>query len=94
MNRAVSKKTVIRRLLGIGFLGVVFLMPLVWWPPRQVGFALMLYSLMVIVGAVLACCISAAPSRQSFVFLKAAGLASGVFTLFVIYLLIYRTICI
>jgi hypothetical protein len=89
----VTGKRLIKVAVVTAFLWFAFLLPLIWWPPRQSDLALLLFLLTMCAGAGIVYYISVVPASGSLIFLRAGGVVSGLFLTFVIYVFVYRATC-
>ena len=93
MARVFKKKNFLKALPGMVFLAFGFLLPLLWWPTKRVGLALLLYCPGLLVVAYATCYLSAIQRSELSFFLKAAVVLSGVFAAFLLYVFLYRAVC-
>jgi len=93
MTRIFSKKNFLKSLPAIAILAVGLLLPLIWWPTEKVVLALLLYCPFLLVLIYAGCYLSAYKRPELSVFLRAAAVLFGLFVAFLLYVILYRALC-
>jgi len=93
MMRILTKKNVSKALPSIVALGLGFLLPLLWWPTNKIGVALGLFLPFLLTLAYGVCYLSAIQRRDVYFFLTTVGVLCGIFVAFMVFVLVYRAVC-
>lgn len=94
MFSAISVRNITRPLPGFLPLAVAFLLPFAWWPTEQVFLGIALYAPLLVGLVVASCWLSELRSRTGGTAqFRGAAILAALFGGFVLYVWLYRTLC-